>query len=146
MTIKQTLKTMVRTLAKPLSCIVGLGLLVTCTMTFADDVTISSIALNMQDTVKYAVEIMSAIALACGIVLMVIGILKFKAHKDQPTQIPLSTGLMYLCVGAALTMVPILIPTFNSALTGASSDSVSKISGSGMDTLIGASTSTPATS
>ena len=130
---------MVRTLAKPLSCVVGLGLLVTCTMTFADDpVTISSIASNMQDTVKYAVEIMSSVALACGIVLMVIGILKFKAHKDQPTQIPLSTGLMYLCVGAALTMVPILIPTFNSALTG-QSDTVSKVSGSGMDELIGAS-------
>lgn len=137
MTIKQTLKTVVRTLAKPLSCIVGLGLLVTCTMTFAEDVTISSIATNMQSTVTYAVEIMSSISLACGIVLMVIGILKFKAHKDQPTQIPLSTGLMYLCVGAALTMVPILIPTFNSALTGADSDSVTKVTGSQINTLIG---------
>ena len=138
MTIKQTLKRSVRILAKPLSCIVGLGLLVTSALTFADGtpVTISSIAANMTSTVTYAVEIMSSVALACGIVLMVIGILKFKAHKDQPTQIPLSTGLMYLCVGAALTMVPILIPTFNSALVGADSNSVSNVDGSQMSDLI----------
>ena len=136
MTINQTLKRSARKLAKPLSCIVGLGLLVTSALSFADDpITISAIASNMSNTVTYAVEIMSAGALAWGIVLIVIGILKFKAHKDQPTQIPLSTGLMYLCVGAGLTMVPILIPTFNQALIGPNA-SVSDVSGTQMEKLI----------
>jgi intracellular multiplication protein IcmD len=35
-------------------------------------------------------------------------ILKFKAHKDNPTQIPIGTPIALLFVGAATTFIPTL--------------------------------------
>jgi intracellular multiplication protein IcmD len=124
--------------ARPIALLLGLCTLGISSLSFADDaITIAGIATNMQSTVASAVDIAIMIAIAVGITLVVVGIVKLKAHKDQPTQIPLSTGLMYICVGAALTMVPALIPTFNQALVGTSS--TAQVDGSDINALIGAS-------
>ncbi len=54
-----------------------------------------------------------------GMALVVASIVKFKAHKDNPTQIPIGTPIALLFVGAALLFVPTVFLTAGRTLFGA---------------------------
>lgn len=70
-------------------------------------------ALNLGTVANYTVNsvegvagLITAICYIAGICLACIGMLKFKAHKDMPTQNPLSSALVLIFVGAALIWLP----------------------------------------
>jgi len=55
-------------------------------------------------------------------------IAKFKAHKEQPTQVPISQPIALLFIAAALIFVPSVFKTIGGTLYG-SSGAVAGVSG-----------------
>jgi len=47
-----------------------------------------------------------AIAFICGLGFVISSMMKFKKHKDNPQQMPLSTPVTELCLGVALLFIP----------------------------------------
>ena len=58
------------------------------------------------------------------------GIVKLKAHKDNPTQVPISAGIALIFVGAALLFVPTVFKSSGTTLfgSGASQGGISGVS------------------
>jgi intracellular multiplication protein IcmD len=97
---------------------------------------LSAISAQIGHTVSTTSIILSNIALIAGIAFVLASFFKFHQHKLNPTQVPLSQGVTLLLIGAALTLLPIMVPTSKNAVFG-SQAKVSKISGSNMESLIG---------
>lgn len=94
-----------------LALIVGMSLLF-CSSAYADNVTLGDIAANMMKSFKDLGKLMLAIAYLSGFGFTISAIFKFKQHKDNPTQIPVSTPLALLFVGIILIFLPgIIEPT-----------------------------------
>ena len=91
----------------------------------ADAETIGQVATSLRDSLKGVGQLISAGALIAGMGFVIGAIFKFKAHKDNPTQIPVGTPVALLFIGAALLFLPILFGTLGQTLFG-----VSKVSGS----------------
>lgn len=93
---------------------VGFCMLVFClgqvTPAFAQD--IGSMANQFIGSLADIARFITALSYVAGFGFAGAGILKFKAHKDNPTQIPLGTPVTLLFVGAALIFLPALISAF----------------------------------
>lgn len=80
---------------------------------FADvNQSIADIAKNIMASFQQLGQLMLAIAYLSGFGFVISSIFKFKQHKDNPTQIPVSTPLALLMVGIVLIFLPgIIRPT-----------------------------------
>lgn len=80
---------------------------------FADaNKSIGDIAANIMTSFKQLGQLMFAIAYLSGFGFTLSAIFKFKQHKDNPTQIPVSTPLSLLMVGIILIFLPgIILPS-----------------------------------
>jgi len=96
--------------------------------------TLATIAENITNTFSSLVKLITGGAYVVGFALAMVGILKLKAHKDNPTQIPISTGVALIFVGAALVFLPTLLGVGASTIFG--SDATSNVSPSGTDTIV----------
>lgn len=89
---------------------------------FADSVWASDelrrLAENIKLTFSLLKEIMTSAAYASGIGFCMIGLLKFKAHKDNPAQIPLSTPIVLIAVSAGLLFLPTVFDIAGDAIFG----------------------------
>lgn len=65
-----------------------------------------TIAKNVTDNLDSIAKLITAGSYVAGLALVVGAIVKFKAHKDNPTQIPIGTPIALLFVGAALIFAP----------------------------------------
>lgn len=54
-----------------------------------------------------------------GIALIIGAILKFKQHKDNPTQIPIGTPIALVFIGAALLFLPSILDVTGATMFGA---------------------------
>lgn len=63
-------------------------------------------------------RLMILISYVAGIGFAMAGILQFKAHKDNPTQVPLSKPIVYVCVAAFLLFLPQLMGTAGKTVFG----------------------------
>ncbi len=104
----------------------------------AQTVDLGSIATNVDSTIGSAAKIMQDIGLIAGIVMVLMGLMKFKQHSNNPQQIPASQALIPLLIGAALIMYPSLISTTAKMIMGKSA-SVTKLGGKELNGLIGGS-------
>ncbi|MGE3919451.1 MAG: type IV secretion protein IcmD [Gammaproteobacteria bacterium] len=73
---------------------------------FADTVTIGSVAQKITGTMGNLAKLITAGSYVAGFGFAVGAILKFKAHKDNPTQIPIGTPIALIFVAAALIFLP----------------------------------------
>lgn len=64
-----------------------------------------------------------------GLAFAVGSIMKFKQHKDNPTQIPIGTPIALLFIAAALLFFPSILSTTGATLFGSSGGSVAGPSG-----------------
>ena len=71
--------------------------------------TLGDVAANITDTFSSLTKLVTGGAYVAGFGLTMVGIFKLKAHKDNPTQIPISTGFALIFVGAALVFLPGLL-------------------------------------
>lgn len=67
---------------------------------------IGSVATNIRGTFTAIARLIVAAAYVAGFGFAFASILKFKAHKDNPQQIPIGTPIALLFVGAALIFLP----------------------------------------
>ena len=96
--------------------------------------TLASLADNVTKTFSSFVYLITGGAYVVGFALAMVGILKLKAHKDNPTQIPISTGLALIFVGSALVFLPTLLGVGISTIFGDAASG--EVSASGTDKLI----------
>ena len=73
------------------------------------NVGLGKVAARLTSTLPAFVNLIIAGCYVAGMALAGAAILKFKAHKDNPTQVPLGTPIALLFIGAALLWLPSII-------------------------------------
>src|SRR3990167_1445783 len=89
---------------------------------------IGSVAANVTGNLSNIAKLITAGSYVAGFGFAVAAIVKFKAHKDNPTQIPISMPIVLLFVAAALIFIPSVFKTTGVTLFGGKIG-VGKISG-----------------
>lgn len=73
--------------------------------------TLSAIQTNVGASINSVAKIITDIATISGVAFVFAAFFKFHAHKQNPTQVPLSQGITLLVIGAGLAVFPHLIGT-----------------------------------
>lgn len=81
---------------------------------------IGGLASNVTSNLGPIAKLITAASYVAGMAFAVGAIVKFKAHKDNPTQIPIGTPIALLFVGAALIFAPAVFKAAGITLFGAS--------------------------
>lgn len=68
--------------------------------------TIGDVADNIKDSFSSLAKLITAGSYVAGMGFVLGAIFKFKAHKDNPTQIPIGTPIALLFIGAAMIFLP----------------------------------------
>ncbi len=84
--------------------------------------TIGKLAANVTSTFGDLAKLITAAAYMGGLGFAVGAILKFKQHKDNPTQIPIGTPIAMLGVAAALLFLPTILGTAGETIFGGSQE------------------------
>lgn len=79
---------------------------------------LDAIANNITGALPAFVNLIIAACYVAGMALAGAAILKFKAHKDNPTQVPLGTPIALLFIGAALLWLPSIISSTGETMFG----------------------------
>lgn len=95
---------------------------------------LSGLATNITSSFGAVARLITAGAYIAGFGFAVAAILKFKAHKDNPTQVPVGTPIALLFIAIALIFMPSLFEVGGKTVFG-SSATAGKISG--VDTISG---------
>jgi intracellular multiplication protein IcmD len=100
------------------------GLLVCSQVALASGgLNIASVASTMQTQINSLVSFLIIVSYVCGIGACLISIMQFKAHKDNPQQVPLSKPMVYLVVGAALLFLPSILQIAGNSIFGTTAGS-----------------------
>ncbi len=91
--------------------------LVVPTYVFAAD--LQSIATTITTQLKTVADLLVVIAYVAGVGFCLAGVVQFKAHKDNPAQVPLSKPIVYLIVGACLLFLPTIMQVAGNTIFGA---------------------------
>lgn len=81
---------------------------------------VGSVAAQVTTNVASIAKLVTAAAYVAGMAFAVGAIVKFKAHKENPTQIPIGTPIALLFVGAALIFIPTVFKVSGATLFGGS--------------------------
>jgi intracellular multiplication protein IcmD len=100
---------------------------------FAQAGDIGTVAQSITKTFGSLAQLVTAVAYVAGMGFGMAAILKFKAHKDNPQQIPIGTPIALLFVAAALLFLPTLFGVAGATIFGSSAKqgSVSGVSSFG---------------
>ena len=84
---------------------------------------IATVAQTLTSTFADLASLITGAAYVAGFGFCAAAIVKFKAHKDNPTQIPVGTPIALLFVGAALIFLPYIFSVGGATLFGADATS-----------------------
>ena len=79
---------------------------------------LTAIAGTLYTNIKSLADLLTIVSYIAGIAFAIAGVVQFKAHKDNPGQVPLSKPIVYLGVGAALLFLPSIITTSGATVFG----------------------------
>lgn len=96
---------------------------------YADTMDIGTVADNVTSTFASMAELITAGSYIAGLGFAVGAILKFKAHKDNPTQIPVGTPVALMFVAAALIFLPSMFEVAGGTLFGSDGGTSAGITG-----------------
>ena len=77
--------------------------------TWAQDKSIGALAEAAEKDLLGATSFIAAIFYIIGAILVGFGMLKIKRHSDQPQQVTLGSGIMWILIGVALIVAPFII-------------------------------------
>lgn len=97
-----------------------------------DGKSLGDVAGEVTSSMTNVAKLITAASYVAGVGFAMMGMLKFKAHKDNPTQVPLSQPIVLLCIAAGLVFLPNLISTGGKTMWGDSGDRATS-TGEGMD-------------
>jgi len=110
-----------KTVKKVGLCLGGLALLCVGAAAFASNtVGIQVLANNVRSNLTAIADLITAGSYVGGMGFGVGAIVKFKAHKDQPTQNPIGVPIAMLFVSAALMFIPSVFQSSGQTLFGTS--------------------------
>ncbi len=89
---------------------------------------IGALAENVVESFSSLAKLITAGAYVAGMGFVLGAIFKFKAHKDNPTQIPIGTPIALLFIGAAMLFLPNVMTTAGTTVF-TSSGEVGSVSG-----------------
>jgi intracellular multiplication protein IcmD len=72
----------------------------------ATDMSIGGVAKNITDSMSDLAKLITAGSYVAGFGFAIGAILKFKAHKENPQQIPVGTPIAFLLIATALIFLP----------------------------------------
>jgi intracellular multiplication protein IcmD len=81
---------------------------------------VGSVAATLTGNLANVAKLITAASYVAGMAFAVGAVVKFKAHKDNPTQIPIGTPIALLFVGAALIFIPTVFKVSGATLFGGS--------------------------
>ena len=114
---------------KKSSLLVGLGSLLLAGVVFADGSpgpgTIGDMAATATQSASAVAGLALAVCYVAGLSLVITAFFKMKAHKDTPTQVPLSTGIVWLVLGSGLLFLPTIISSVGKTIFGSPGSLVS---------------------
>ncbi len=106
---------------KVILCLLSLSVLVAGTSVLAvSGAGIGTVASAVTSNLEGIARLITAAAYVAGMGFVVAAIVKFKAHKDNPTNIPLSQPVVALFIGAALIFAPSVFKSAGGTLFGTS--------------------------
>lgn len=91
---------------------------------FSADQNLGSIATNITKNFDALTQLITACSYIAGIGFSVGAIIKFKQHKDNPTQVTIGTPIALVFVAAALLFLPSILNVTSATLFGSSGGSV----------------------
>ncbi len=91
---------------KTVLMLLGLSCILIGTAAFAAVSGIGSVAYQVTTQFENIAKFITALAYIAGMAFVVGALVKFKGHKDNPTQIPIGTPIALLFIGAALIFAP----------------------------------------
>lgn len=80
--------------------------------------TISNIATNVIGTFTGVAKLITAGAYMAGLAFAVGSIMKFKQHKDNPTNIPIGTPIALLIIAVVLLFLPTVLGVTGASMLG----------------------------
>lgn len=89
-------------------------------ITYSSGTGIGAVAGAVKGNLRNIASLITAGAYVAGMGFGVGAIVKFKAHKDNPTQVAISVPIAMLFIAAALLFVPSVFKTTGATLFGAS--------------------------
>lgn len=84
---------------------------------------LGDVAKNITGTMTNVGKLITAASYVAGVGFALMGMLKFKAHKDNPQQVPLSQPIVLIMIAAGLVFLPSLISTAGQTVFGGSQKS-----------------------
>lgn len=90
---------------------------------------LKDIATGMTEQIKAVASLLIIISYVAGVGFALTGVIQLKAHKDNPTQVPLSKPIVYLIIGACLLFLPTLISSTGQTIFGGDQQSAGEFSG-----------------
>src|SRR5688572_27184803 len=100
--------------AHPLACLLAAVVFFLCGAVFAAD--LGTVATTVTGNLSSIAELITAGSYVAGFAFGVAAIVKFKAHKDNPTQVMISQPIVLLFVSAALIFIPSVFKTTGGTL------------------------------
>lgn len=82
--------------------------------------TLANVSDNITQTLGNIAKLITAVAYVAGIGFAMAAILKFKAHRDNPTQIPIGTPIALLFISVVLLFLPTLLGVAGQTVFGSS--------------------------
>lgn len=87
-------------------------------LVFAGGQDLTKIAERVTEQIKSVTSLLVVVAYVAGVGFALAGVMQFKAHKDNPTQVPLSKPIVYLSVGAFLLFLPTVLKSAGETIFG----------------------------
>jgi intracellular multiplication protein IcmD len=95
---------------------VGLGLIAFASA--ASALTLGTMAANVTDTFQQIGKLITAGSYIAGLAFSVGAIMKFKQHKDNPTQIQIGQPIGLVLIASALLFMPTLLKSLGATMFG----------------------------
>ena len=100
-----------------------------CTAAFAGGNDVASVATQVTTEFNAIAKLLSVTAYVAGVGFAMGGILQFKAHKENPQQVPLSKPVVMIVVAGCLLFLPTILNIAGSSLFGGSQTSAGTAGG-----------------
>ncbi|NCT56279.1 MAG: type IV secretion protein IcmD [Legionella sp.] len=96
----------------------ALGLLMFSTGAMATSMTLGDMAAQVTSSFENLAKLITAASYLAGLGFAIGAIMKFKAHKDNPTQITVGTPIALVFIAAALLFLPSILDMTGSTMFG----------------------------
>lgn len=106
------------------------ALMMTAGSLFATSLTVGNMASSIYGSFTNLTKLVTGGCYLAGLAFAVTAVMKFKQHKDNPTQIPIGTPVALVFIAAALLFMPSILSVAGYTMFGTSGGSVAGPTGS----------------